>query len=696
MQMTWRIGVDIGGTFTDAVAVSGHEIRVAKVASNPDRPGEAVLEALETLALTEIPERFLHGTTLVTNMLLEHKGARTGFITNDGMRDILHIGRHERPLTYAIRQQIPQQHFPPVPREWRCTVPERLAADGQEVTALDAAAVRRAARQLAAEGVEAIAIGFLHSYRFPAHEEQAARIVHDEAPGLFVCTSNEVSPRFREYERFLTTAWNARVAPVAGRYLAALAGGIDQRWPGVALTMMTSNGGLEEVDLRAEIEVRGELRRTPIRLALSGPAAAGNAVVRVAQELGLNHCVGLDVGGTSSDIVVIRDGRLHEAPMEERRLGGYPLQIPMLDLHTIGAGGGSLVHRDAFGALHVGPESAGASPGPACYGLGGERATVTDAAVVTGRLPGSVRLGGTMPLHPDRAHQAVAEAFSAGAAEVYRSALDVLALAEANIAFAVRERTVARGLDPAELALVVAGGAGPLLACGVADALELAEVVIPPRPGLLAAWGLLAAPDRREATVTVLRLLAELSPEEARALFEKGYQKLSKSPPPGAALRRAASLRYLGQGFEVEVPVEDPEDLRTLKQLFHDAHRREYGFAQPDAPVEWIELQVAWEIGAEAWQFPEPARRTDLERPTADLERHQIWERPVIGRELVDWQPVKAPAKLVDRASLEAGTSVTGPMIILEADATTYVPSGWQGRVSAQGYLRLNKALPRQ
>ena len=391
MKTGLRIGIDIGGTFTDAIAVSSKGITTAKVPSNPMNPGEAVLAAVEALTLQERPERFLHGTTLVTNMLLERKGAKTGFITGQGMRDILHIGRHERPLTYAIKQEIPHQHHPPVPRKWRLTVSERVDAQGEVIIPLDEAMVRSAARELNNMGVESIAIGFLHSYQYLEHEKMAEEWVKEEAPDTFVCTSSEISPRFREYERFLTTAWNARVAPKAAQYLANLARELDARWPGLKLTLMTSNGGLEEVDMQSGAAY-GDLRRTPIRLGLSGPAAAGNAITRVAHDLNLNNCVGLDVGGTSSDIVVVRDGRLREAPWEERRIGGYVLQIPMLDLYTIGAGGGSLVYRDEFGAIHVGPQSAGADPGPACYERGGTQATVTDAAVMAGRLPEDILL----------------------------------------------------------------------------------------------------------------------------------------------------------------------------------------------------------------------------------------------------------------------------------------------------------------
>jgi N-methylhydantoinase A/oxoprolinase/acetone carboxylase beta subunit len=681
MESQLRIGIDIGGTFTDAVAVSAEGIRIAKVPSDPTEPAKAVLAAIEALGLQAPPTRFLHGTTLVTNMLLERKGARTGFITSQGMRDVIHIGRHERPLTYAIRQEIPQQHHPPAPRKWRLTVPERVSADGQVVVPLDEGAVRRAARQLAAAGVEAIAIGFLHAYRYPDHERMAEDWVREEAPGVFVCTSSEISPRFREYERFLTTAWNARVAPGAGRYLASLAQEIGGRWPGLQLTLMTSNGGLESVDMGGDGAPRGDLRRTPIRLALSGPAAAGNAVARVAHDLGLSNCVGLDVGGTSSDIVVVREGRLREAPWEERRVGGYPLQIPMLDLHTIGAGGGSLVYRDAFGTLHVGPQSAGAEPGPACYGRGGRQPTVTDAAVVVGRLPPQVLLGGTLPIQVELAHQAFAETFGAEAQDVPRAALEVLALAEANIAFAIRERTVARGLDPAELALVAAGGAGPLLACGVAEALELAEVVVPPRPGLLAAWGLLVAPERRESVVTVLRPLQEISPQEARAFLQQALDGLSEPPPHRARILRTAALRYLGQGFEVEISVQEPEDLDGLAQAFHQAHEHEYGFALPGSPVEWVELRVAWEVAAQAWSFPDPSGQGPGEDQVA------LWElRPDPQGELV---PAQTTARVLYRRALAPGDQLDGPAVLLERDATIYIPTGWKARMTPGGYLRI-------
>lgn len=675
-----RIGIDIGGTFTDAFALTPDGVRIAKVPSTPEEPWRAVMQAVEALELDTTPGAFLHGTTLVTNMLLERKGARTGFITSSGIRDVLHIGRHERPLTYAIYQEIAQQHHPPVPRKWRKTVAERIGADGSVVIPLNEKEFRQAVRLLVEQGVEAIAIGFLHAYRYPFNEIQAEEWARQEAPGLFICTSNEVSPRFREYERFMTTAWNARVAPGAGRYLSDLSEQIRSRWSQLRLTMMTSNGGLEEVNLAGE-EKYGDIRRTPIRLALSGPAAAGNAVARVAKDLDLKHCVGLDVGGTSSDIIVVREQRLNEAPWEERRIGGYPLQIPMLDLHTIGAGGGSLVRRDAYGAVHVGPQSAGAVPGPACYGRGGTLPTVTDAAVITGRIPADILLGGKMPIKPDLAWKAFSIAFGAGEETVIQSALDVLNMAEANIAFGIRERTVKRGLDPVELALVAAGGAGPLLACGIADILELAEVIVPPRPGLLAAWGLLVAPQRRETAMTVLRLLADMTSGEAEQLFAQARQKLSTHPPERAKVFRIASLRYMGQGFEVDVPVKEPVDLTELVSDFHAAHEHEYGFSMVGSPVEWVELRVAWEMPTEEWAFP------------ATVDVQQGSERTVIlfERQVGENSYRQVSAQVYERRRLPEGAVLPGPAIVVEKDATIYVPSGWIAKMTSNGYIRIQR-----
>jgi len=668
------IGVDIGGTFTDAIAVTRNGMRTAKVPSDPAHPESAVLKAIHALDLDAPPARVLHSTTLVTNMLLERKGARVGFITTQGCRDVVHIGRHKRPLNYAIRQEIPQQHYPPVRRRRRLTVPERLAANGEVVEPLDERAVDQAVERLLNDGVEAIAIGFLHAYRNAQHERRAKQRVEAASAEVFVCASHEVSPRFREYERFMTTIWNARVAPAAAAYLRRLMAGLRSRYGESNLTMLNSNGGLETI---RDVSHPGAIQETPIRLALSGPAAASSAVSRAARDMNLPNCVGLDVGGTSADVVVVRDGRVREAPLEESVLGGYALQCPMLDLHTIGAGGGSIVKRDAFGVLHVGPASAGALPGPACYGRGGRDPTLTDAAVVTGRLPPTVQLAGSLALHAERAVESFTREVATSAEQAVEVALDALALAETNIAFAVRERTVARGLDPAELALVAAGGAGGLLACGVAHALEIPEVVVPPYPGLLAAWGLLSAPERREQEMAVLRLVGELSAGDLQALRSTVADGLPE-PPSSAAYRYQCSLRYLGQGFEVSVPLYDEDSSRALESRFHEAHQREYGFALPGAAVEWVALRAAWEVKPMDWAFPDEARRQVSPTETT------LWTRTT-----PDVAARKSNAPVYPRETLEKGGGMEGPAIVTESDSTVYVPRGWVAQVARHGYMRI-------
>jgi len=675
------LGIDIGGTFTDAIAYSNNQILVAKVPSNSIDPAESIFAAIEALKISAEPAKFFHSTTLVTNMLLEKKGADTGFITNEGMRDILHIARHKRPLNYAIKQDISQQHYPPVPRKWRVTVPERINKNGDVIIPLDHKAVIKAVRKLIKQGVNAIAIGFLHSYRSNQHELKVKKIVEETAPKIFVCVSSEVSSRFREYERFITTAWNARVAPAAGKYLEQIVCKIKLIWPNTPLTMMTSNGGLEEVHSPQTNLSNGKLdiKQTPIRLAISGPAAAGNAIVKVSTDLKLPNLVGLDVGGTSSDIVVIRNGRLNESPMEEREIGGYPLQTPMLDLNTIGAGGGSLVQIDEYDVLYVGPQSAGAQPGPACYKRGGRLPTVTDAAVIAGRLPKEIKLGGNLSIYPELSEKVFKEKFPNSKGKIHSLALDILTLAESQIALAIRERTVARGINPKEMSLVAAGGAGPLLACGVAETLELSEVIIPPKPGLLAAWGLLVAPERREGVTTVLEILDQLSSSDLDQYRKFAFDNLSQSPPQNAELNYICSMRYLGQGFEVEIPFLLNDTIGALSERFHNAHKNEYGFNNMESLIECVEIRAIWEISAKNFKFQILNRLKHSEKITA------LWERDKKNKNMI-----KRKCKIMLRESMKIGSKIIGPAILTESDTTVYIPTGWVANFVEGGYLKIS------
>ena len=659
----YKIGVDIGGTFTDIVIISDHEIITAKVQSDKNNPQNSVLNGLNKLELKFIPDSFLHSTTLVTNMLLEHKGAKTAFITTQGMRDLLHIGRHNRPLNYAIAQEIVQQHYPPVPRKWRITVPERIDAKGNVIVSLKKDSIINAVKKLIAEGVESIAIGFLHSYRFNQHEELAKKWIEEEFPNLYVCTSNQVSPRFREYERFITTVLNAKTALNVRKYILDLSKEISKKWKNINLTLMTSNGGLEEVAPNNK-ELTGQIFNNPIRLALSGPAAAGSAFGKITKDLQLSNCIGLDIGGTSTDITIIRDKKLREAPNDESTIGQFPLQIPMLDLQTIGAGGGTIVYRDEYDILHIGPQSAGSDPGPACYDKNGCEPTVTDAAVVAGRIPEKLILGDELPIKSELSYWAIKQKFNIdNDNEARKLANEILKLTEANIAFAIRERTIARGINPNELAMIAAGGAGPMLACGVAEILELKEIIIPPYPGFLAAWGLLVAPKRNEFAISILKNLNMISPVELKELFRSVKEKLSAKRTQKSKLTYIASLRYAGQGFELNLNLDKPIGKQALEKMFVKAHEQEYDFSLANTDIEWLELRAVWESPTDEWKFPTKS---------------------------VDVNPQQS-TNIIHRDKLKLNQKITGPFIIVESDTTIFIAKGWNAILEKNSYIRIKK-----
>ncbi|MCL5260975.1 MAG: hydantoinase/oxoprolinase family protein [Gammaproteobacteria bacterium] len=683
MKKLCRIGVDIGGTFTDIVIKNGEHIRHIKILTRDLEQSLALTKALEVIAPQTAPAEFLHSTTLVTNMLLEHKGAKTGFITTQGMRDLLYIARHKRPLNYAIRQNIPWQHNAPVPRKWRITIPERVDANGKVLVALDKVALIKAVKKLVADGVESIAIGFLHAYSFPQHEQLAKKIIRKQYANLPITLSSDVSARFREYERFITAALNARVLPHTFAYLQKLSAKIYNIWPKLKLTVMTNTGGLETVDFASANS--GAVQNVPIKLALSGLAAAGNAFKAIAKKLSLPNCIGIDVGGTSTDVIVIKNYKLNEAPLEQRSVAGFPLQIPLLDLHTLGAGGGSIISRDEFGELRVGPLSAGANPGPACYGFGGKEPTLTDAALLVGRMPRDLKLAGSIPINILLAQKVFAKKFHQKRyIDIVKIALDALLLAEANIAFAMREQTIARGLNPQEMALIAAGGAGGMLACGIADILELSKVIIPVNPGLLAAWGLLVAPHTQESTITILKNLNTLNDFEIKKYFAKARAKLA-SFKAKTQLHYIAALRYLGQGFEVEIELAGKiPSLAKLKIAFHAAHKKEYGFALEATDIEWIELS---------------ARRVKLSNISVEnFSAAQSYYSSANKNNLVIWdyaknlsQIKKISAKMFYRSDLPRGFKAAGPLVITEQSATTYVPCGWQLKVVEHGVLILSR-----
>ena len=590
-----RVGIDTGGTFTDLVSDDG---RIVKVPSTPDDPARAVGAAIDMLGAGR-PTVLAHGTTVATNALLEGKGAPVALVTTRGFADVIEIARQARPSLYDVWADRPP---PLVPREWRLEVGGRLDAHGREIEPVDAAGV-----PAIPEGVESVAVCLLHADLDPTHERLVADVLRIR--GHDVTCSHEVSPEFREYERTVTTVANARLRPVCRDYLEALAPLAD------AVLVMTSAGGLAALADAADL---------PAALLLSGPAGGVRAAAAVAAACGFPDAVSFDMGGTSTDVCLIRGGAPEPAPT--RVIAGYPIRLPALDVHTIGAGGGSIARIDAGGALVVGPESAGADPGPACYGRGGTRPTVTDADLVAGRIPAGHGFPGLGALDVDAATAALD---SAGV-----TAEGVITVVDAAMEEAVRAVTVARGVDPRELALVAFGGAGRLRACAVAVALGVPAVIVAPRAGVFSAVGLLESPRSRELVRTWTGAPTGDAIDSALHLLAL---EARRHVGDDAVVETALDCRYVGQSHEIRVPTVD---------AFAAAHLARNGYERPDDPVEVVAIRARA-------ASPAPLSLTDLPAPE------------------------RAP--------------VIGPTVVAEADCTVFVPDGWAGESGPLGGLVLRR-----
>ena len=484
------IGVDVGGTFTDIVFcdLSANQVAIHKVSTTPDDPSRGILQGIAEIcrdngiAPADI-DYLLHGTTTATNAVLEHKGARAGMLTNEGFRDIIHIARHQRVEHYSIMQELPWQNRPLVKRRHRKVVKGRLGPPhGEELEPLDESGVVAAARLLKAEGVEAVAVCFLFSYLNPAHEQRAKEILERELPGVFITTSSSVSPQFREFERFTTACLCAFIGPKMRSYVSRLEDALRDAGLRSELRVMASNGGVATPAMVSE---------KPVMTLLSGLAAGVLGGAWIGDLSGRRKLVTFDIGGTSADIGIVVEGRFAETDPRSTSIAGFPLLLPMIDIHTIGAGGGSIAYIDQGGAFRVGPRSAGAVPGPAAYGRGGKEPTVTDANVVLGRLDKNDFLGGSMKLDEDAAHRVIEELANSLGMSKLEAAEGVLTVINSNMANAIRSRTVQKGIDPREFALVAFGGAGPLHGVEVAAMLGFREVIVPPYPGITSAMGLL-------------------------------------------------------------------------------------------------------------------------------------------------------------------------------------------------------------
>lgn len=680
--MRVHIGIDTGGTFTDVIAFREADGRIValKVPSTPQNPAEAfiagVRAALEELGASPRDVAFLaHGTTVATNALLEGKGARTGLITTEGFRDVYEIRRLNRSFEdlYNIFWTKPT---PLVPRYLRKEVRERVNVDGVAVVSLDADGVRDAAAALGEEGVESVAVCFLHSYLNPEHERQAAAIIREVLPGVSISLSHEVNPEYREYERTSTTIVNAFVAPIIERYLADLERRLAETGVSAALHVMHS-GGAAQTGRAA--------RSRPITTILSGPAAGVIGAEALGREIGVSDLITLDMGGTSTDVALLRQGKPTLA--SESELAGEVIRAAMLDITTIGAGGGSIAWADEGGRLKVGPQSAGADPGPACYGRGGTQPTVTDANLVLGYLGTDAFLGGRMRL--DRA--AAEAAIDRLAAELGLSRLEtahgIFRIANANMLRAIRLVSVERGLDPRRFALLAFGGAGPVHAAALAAELDIPRVIVPRNPGNFSAFGLLVADLSRDAVRTQLTPLRPEALDGIRQVYVDLEAQLTEQfvadgfDPGQVVFRRSVDARYVGQAYEVNVTVPvgllAPSDVGALEEAFHAAHAERYGHSAPGEPVELVNFRAIATVPTAKPAFPR------LERTDSDGAAARIGERPAWFDGSGD--PVLTP--VLDRDQLDAGVVLTGPAIIEEPGATTVLLPGQRAEVDDLGNI---------
>ena len=658
------VGVDVGGTFTDLYLVDHAGVRVHKTPSTPHDPSEGVLRGLREIGGMDAA-LVVHGSTVATNALLEGKGAKTALVTTAGFEDVLEIGRQDRPSLYDVWAGRPP---PLVPAERRFGAPERVASDSSIIEALTPEAAREVAAQVRASGAEAVAVCCLFSFLRPEHERMLRDAIGEDG-GPLVYVSHEVLPEYREYERTATTVINAFVAPVVERYLARLAGSLSS-----ALRVVQSSGGSVTADAAM---------RRPIETISGGPAGGVAGAYRLAQDAGYERTICFDMGGTSTDVCLCDGG----VPRTNAwSLAGLPIGTPSIDVYSVGAGGGSIARVDAGGALVVGPESAGADPGPAAYGRG-EAPTVTDANLVLGRLgAGDFTVAGR-PLDLERARAALAHLGAAMGATPEAAAEGVVRVANANMARAIRVISVERGYDPRRFILTAFGGAGPLHACEVADLLGIPQVLVPARPGVLSAMGMTVAEVSRDYSRTVMLTGTPLPLEEARraadALIEQGRADMeAMGIAGGIEAATSLDLRYLGQSFELAIPYDRDGDGREtpsgLTAAFHEAHRMRFGHAHDDRAIEIVTARVRLEAPGAA----------GLGADTTSTGRAGGTPRERRG---VHFNGALHDTPVLDRAALGAGP-IDGPAIVAQYDSTVVIPPGWSARSGPRGNMIIERA----
>jgi len=674
--MAWRIGVDSGGTFTDIClfSESSGEVVIWKVSSTPDDPSRAILsgivEGLAHVGATCEEVSFLgHGTTVATNALIQGKGVKTGLITTKGFSDLLEIGRQKRPDLYD-----PQTEKPPilVPRPLRIGVEERLLNDGSVDTPLDEEGLRQAARFFKEQGVESIAVCFLYSFLKPDHEIRAGEILAQEMPGAFLALSHKVAPEFREFERLSTTVVNAALGPVMRHYVKALERKLDELGIKVAAQLTQSNGGVMGFDTAADL---------PVRTVLSGPSTGVVAAQALGALAGYDNLITFDMGGTSSDVALLTNG--HCQTVSESVVHGYPLKAPMLDIHTVGAGGGSIAYIDHGGFMKVGPRSAGANPGPACYDLGNSEATVTDANVLLQTQNPQSLLGNRMPINQERSRQAIARLAERLGMGLYETANGILDIVIANMAKAIRVISVQRGYDPREYALVAFGGAGPVHAVRLARELGMSKVLVPSTPGVLCALGLLMTDLRTDFSMTRLVLMEEANPALIQSFFDalevqaESWFERERIDPVNRLVSRIIDVRYGGQNYEL--PVVLPEGVVTMQSLqavsqgFLEAHKQRYGFVAEGEAIQMVTFRLSAQGQVNKAQL-RPAPFQGADASDAMVGSRQVW-MPEVGDFVT--------TTLYDRARLGVGNVITGPAIIDQMDSTTVLAPDCTATVDA-------------
>ena len=704
-----RLGVDIGGTFTDVALEVGDRRYTAKGLTTPQAPEQAVL-AIVGAVIAEAGiapgavHLIIHGTTLATNALIERKGAKTALLTTEGFRDTVEIRHENRFEQYDVNIDLPP---PLVPRRLRLPIRERIDARGEVLMPLDDDSVSRAIDTLAAQDVEAVAIGFLHSFTNPDHERRTADAIARRLPDLPVTPSSEVAPEMREYERFSTACANAYLQPLMGSYVTKLERELKQAGFRCPLLLMTSGGGITTTETAI---------RFPVRLVESGPAGGAIFAASIARQHGLDHVVSFDMGGTTAKICFIDQARAQSARMfEVARIyrfvkgSGLPLRIPVIEMVEIGAGGGSIAAIDPLGRIAVGPRSAGSEPGPVCYGRGGSEPTVTDADVALGRIDPATFSGGKMPLDADGAKRAIAERIGAKLnLAVEHAALGISEMVDENMANAARVHAIESGKDLRPRTLIAFGGAAPLHAARVAAKLNISRVIIPINAGVGSAVGLLRAPVAYEIVRGRLTRLSGFDAGAVNCLFAEmraEAEAIVRRGAPDAALteRRSAFMRYRGQGHEiaVELPVRDftAADRATVTALFEDAYRRLYSRPIPGVEIEILSWVIAvsapaeGELGAASPSLPSPASgRGNIDEPSPACGRGKGGgeptpraHRPVFDPQAGEFQNVP----IYWRADLVPGACIAGPAVIAEDDTSTVVSPQFDARVDEFGYIEL-------